>query len=71
MKKLLELLDGWKTVIGYLLAQFLGSYPLLLTAATALLSDPQNKQKLFDFVAQLVIATGLTARVLKNITGKK
>lgn len=70
MKKLLKYLDGWKTVIGYLLAQFLGSYPLLLTASQELLEDPQNKQKLFNFVAQLVIATGLTARVFKNFSGK-
>lgn len=69
--KILKYLDGWKTIIGYLLAQFLGSYPLLLTAAQELLADPQNKQKLYNFVAQLVIATGLTARLFKNITGKK
>lgn len=69
--KILKYLDGWKTIIGYLLAQFLGSYPLLLTAAQELLADPQDKQKLYNFVAQLVIATGLTARLFKNITGKK
>lgn len=68
MKKLLRYLDGWKTIIGYLLAQFLGSYPLLLTAAKELLANPEDKQKLYNFVAQLVIATGLTARVFKNIS---
>lgn len=68
LKKLIANLDGWKSIIGYLLAQILGDFPLVLTAIQSWLANPSDKQALANVIAQVVLAFGLSMRLIKNLT---
>lgn len=71
MKKLLGLIDGWKSVIGYALLStpVLTPYPMLMSAVEALLAEV-NKQNLINVVVQGVLATGIAHKLVKNLTPK-
>lgn len=67
MFKIFALLNNWKTILGYILMTFPGltEYPMLRSAAEALKDNP-NAQNIVNFVAQLLLATGVLHRVFKN-----
>lgn len=67
MSKLLKYLDGWKSIISYILAQVFGSYPLVLSAFNDLMDNPKDPQKIINFVLQLGLALGLSHKIIKNI----
>jgi len=60
-------LNGWKTIISYILAQAFGSYPLLLTAFNELVADYKDPQKIINFLIQLGMALGLSHIAIKNV----
>jgi len=60
-------LNGWKTILSYILAQIFGSYPLLLTAFNELLEDYKNPQKIINFLVQLGMVLGLSHIAIKNV----
>lgn len=60
-------LNGWKTILFYILAQVFGSYPLLLSALQELMENPKDVQKIINFLIQLGIALGLSHKLLKNV----
>ena len=69
MNKFLYLIDGWKTIIGYVLLQlpFLSSYPALKTSITESMSNP-SKENITNLLVQLILLTGVIDRVKKNLT---
>lgn len=66
MKKLWIALQGWKTVIGYILANVLGSYPMLVQAINDVIADP-SRQNIINVAIQILLLVGVSNRVLKNI----
>lgn len=68
---ILKKLDGWKTILSYILAQVFGSYPLLLTAFNELAADYKDPQKIINFLIQLGLVLGLSHKAVKNFGGKK
>lgn len=65
--KIFKYLNGWKTVLSYVLAQVFGSYPLLLTAFNDLMADSKNPQKIINFLIQLGLALGVGHIAIKNV----
>lgn len=66
MGKLWAKLQGWKTVIGYILANVLGAYPTILQAAQEVLNEP-SRQNLINLAVQILMVVGISSRILKNI----
>lgn len=68
MGALLGLLNGWKTVIAYLLLQIpnLSDYPGLLSAIQAALAGG-NRQVYIELAIQILLAVGVSHRAIKNI----
>ena len=64
---LLGKLSGWKTILGYLIAQFAGSYPMLMVAFTAWMADKSNQQAIENLVGQLILAGGVFHKFIKNV----
>jgi hypothetical protein len=60
-------LSGWKTLLGYLIAQFAGSYPMLFDAFVAWKSNPGDVQAIMNLIAQLAMAGGLFHVFIKNL----
>jgi len=75
--KLLKLLNNWKTALAYVAMSIpgLGDMPMLKGAVEALLNaiiaGAVTPQLVIDFVLQLLLATGVLHRVMKNINGAK
>lgn len=67
--KLLNKLSGWKTVIGYvlLLIPGLSDHPMLLGAIEKVLREP-SAQNLIELAIQLLLAAGVSHRVVKNLS---
>lgn len=70
MGSLLGLLNGWKTVIAYLLMQIpdLGNFPGLTTAIQNALAGG-SRQVYIELAIQILLAVGVSHRVVKNIKG--
>lgn len=67
INKLLKKFDGWKTILGYLIAQVVGSQPLLMAAWVAWLANKGDPDAVANLVGQLALAGGLLHRFIKNI----
>lgn len=67
INKLLKKFDGWKTILGYLIAQVVGSQPLLMAAWVAWLANKSDPDAVANLVGQLALAGGLLHRFIKNI----
>lgn len=72
MGRVIKFLDGWKSVLGYLLMSmpWLTPYPMLKAAIDAVLAVP-SKDNIINAVVQLILALGIADRVRKNIQGKQ
>lgn len=72
MGALLGLLSGWKTVIAYLLMQIpnLGNFPGLMTAIQNALAGG-NRQVYIELAIQILLAVGVSHRVVKNLQKEK
>lgn len=70
-----SLLNGWKTILGYLLLQIpeITSYPGIGDAIKEVISNP-TRQNIINFVVQLLLAIGVIHKVekeVKKFTSKK
>jgi hypothetical protein len=70
LANILGKLDGWKSILGYVLAQIFGDMPMLLAAINGFIANPKDPQAALNLVAQLVLAFGLSHRAIKNIVGR-
>lgn len=61
-------LDGWKSVIGYLLLSVPGltSYPMLADALKSILENPSS-QNIVNALVQLILGVGILDRIRKNL----
>lgn len=70
---LFKLLNNWKTALAYVAMNIpgLGDMPMLKGAVEALInaiiSHTVTPQLVIDFVLQLLLATGVLHRVMKNL----
>lgn len=71
MGNLLGLLNGWKTIIAYLLMQIpdLGNFPGLATAIQNALAGG-NRQVYIELAIQILLAVGVSHKAIKNLKGK-
>ena len=70
LNKLLTLLlggplNGWKTIVGYIVANVLASSPLALAAFEKYLADP-SIANLSSLAAQLLLLYGVGHQVIKK-----
>ena len=67
---LLNKLNGWKTIIGVILAQipWLTDHPLLIEAIKKFLADMDNPTAIGNLVIQILIAIGVLHRIVKNLS---
>lgn len=72
MGKLFEFLNGWKTILAYILMQIpdLGNFPGLMTAIQNALAGG-NRQVYIELAIQILLAVGVSHRVVKNINKEK
>jgi len=70
MSAFVRFVDGWKTVLGYILLSIpgIGAAPMLKTAIEGLLANPGNKQAIIDLTLQVILALGVGDRIRKNLT---
>lgn len=68
MLKLWKLLDNWKMVLAYLLANLPGisEYPMLRDAVEKVMAEP-SAQNIVNLCIQLLFVTGVLHRVMKNL----
>lgn len=71
MSKIFGFLNGWKTVIAYILMQIpdLGNFPGLMTAIQNALAGG-NRQVYIELAVQILLAVGVSHRAIKNIKGE-
>lgn len=67
INKLFAKVDGWKAILGYLIAQFAGSYPMLMVAFTAWVANKSDPQAVANLIAQLTLAGGIFHKFIKNV----
>lgn len=67
MFKLLAKINGWKTILAYIVAQVGGSYPLVAGAFMAWQAAPSDPQAIGNLVAQLGLVVGVGHKVIKNL----
>jgi hypothetical protein len=69
---LFRVTNGWKTVIGVILAQipWFSDKPLLVGAIEKVVANPKDAQAWGELIVQLLIIVGVVHRVAKNVTGK-
>lgn len=60
-------IDGWKTVLAYIVAQVSGTYPMVLAAYVAWQAAPGDAQAISNLIAQLGLAVGVGHKVIKNL----
>jgi hypothetical protein len=60
-------IDGWKTVLAYLVAQVSGTYPMVMAAYLAWQAAPSDPTAISNLVAQLGLAVGVGHRIVKNL----
>lgn len=60
-------LNGWKTILGYILLQipWLTNHPLLLDAIRNWISEPANPQYIGELLLQVLLAIGVFHKLLK------
>lgn len=66
---LFDYVNGWKTIIGYAIAQIAGSYPLVAGAFAAWKLAPHDPQAIANLIAQLTLVGGVGHKVIKNLQG--
>ena len=68
MLKLWTLLNNWKTVLAYILANVpgLSSYPMLKDALEKVMAEP-SPENILNLCVQLLFVTGVLHRVMKNL----
>ena len=68
MLKLFKLINGWKSVLSYLLISVPGitDYPMLVDAINKVLAEP-SRQNILNFAVQLLLAGSIFHRVIKNL----
>jgi len=66
--KLIGMINGWKSVIGYILLNvpFISTNPMLLGAAKEVANDVMSEVAWANLLAQFVLAAGLIHKVIKN-----
>lgn len=64
---LFKKLDGWKSILGYLILLVGGSNPLLGAAFAAWMANKQDPQAITNLIGQLTLAGGLFLRFIKNL----
>lgn len=64
--KLIELTNGWKSIIAYILLQipFLTEHPLLVTAIEKVIQDP-SPQNIGELIIQLLLLIGIGHKLFK------
>lgn len=64
----LNFLNGWKTVIGYLLMSIPGltDFPMIKAAIESILANP-SRQNLINAIVQIILALGVADRIRKNL----
>lgn len=62
-------INGWKTILAYVVAQVSGTYPMLMTAWVAWQAAPQDAQAIANLIAQLGMAVGVGHKLVKNLQG--
>lgn len=69
VKKLFGAVDGWKTVIAWVLAQipWFTANPLVLEAVNKVLADPKNVQAWTELAIQILMVIGVADIIRKNI----
>lgn len=60
-------INGWKTILAYVVAQVSGTYPMLLAAYLAWQAAPQDAQAIANLIAQLGMAIGVGHKLVKNL----
>lgn len=70
MKTIIKWLDGWKSIIGWILMSIpgLSANPMLYGALKKVLEDP-SKPNIVEAVIQLILALGIADRIRKNLKG--
>jgi hypothetical protein len=68
MLKLWTLLNNWKTVLAYILANVPGisSYPMLKDALEKVMAEP-SPENILNLCVKLLFVTGVLHRVMKNL----
>lgn len=60
-------INGWKTILAYVVAQVSGTYPMLLAAYVAWQAAPSDAQAISNLIAQLGLAVGVGHKLVKNL----
>jgi hypothetical protein len=60
-------INGWKTILAYVVAQVGGTYPLVAGAFLAWKATPNDPTAIANLVAQLGLVVGVSHKVLKNL----
>lgn len=63
--------DGFKTILGYLGATFLTDYPMLWESVEQLLVHPDKVDLWLNMIMQLIMATGLVHKFVKELKARK
>lgn len=68
--KLFKPVDGWKTVIAYVLAQipWFTSNPLIMEAVNKVMENPADKGAWVNLFVQILLLVGIADIVRKNLT---
>ncbi|NDF13447.1 MAG: hypothetical protein EB060_11625 [Proteobacteria bacterium] len=67
MLNVIAKVNGWKTILAYVVAQVGGSYPLVLGAYLAWKAAPSDPQAIANLVAQLGLVVGVGHKLVKNV----
>ena len=69
---ILEKINGWKMVIGIILAQipWFADKPWLIEAIEKFIANMSDPTAIGNLVIQILIAVGLLHRVVKNVKGE-
>jgi hypothetical protein len=67
---LLGKLDGWKTIVAYILVQvpWFTDHPLVADAITKVLVNPKDTEAWITLILQLCLLAGVADILRKNIT---
>ena len=69
IKWIIDKLDGWKTIIAYMLAQipYLADKPWLIEAIQKVIAAPDDPNAWGELIVQVLFAIGVLHRIAKNI----
>ena len=69
IKKMLKKVDGWKTVLAYILIQipWFSANPMVLDAAQKVLANTSDVQAWVNLIVQVLLAVGVLDIIRKNV----